>query len=108
MIQKGSIVSVYIEQTSDPRAEDEENTQVSKTTVHTISIVKKIKDDMLICSESILSLDGEPYVRTRKKYPGYGGERIESVTLCSVEEFDLLVDSELIDRRKLIDVGGKG
>lgn len=72
----------------------------------TMSIVKEIKGKELYCDSSICSLDGgKSFMQTKKIYNKYEGEILsDCITLIDTEEFDMMLDTNLIDKSKLTNV----
>ena len=84
---KGSIISF--------RSED----------LHTISIVDKVVGNELYCKVSICSLDGGvTYQDTTEVYKDYEGEETEYVSLIDTEDFDVVIDSNLLPKTKIKNV----
>lgn len=81
---KGSIISF--------RSED----------LHAISIVDKVVDNNLYCKVSICSLDGGlSYRDTTDVYKDYEGEESQFVSLIDTDDFDVIIDSELLPINKI-------
>lgn len=73
--------------------------------VHTISLVSRVEGRELYCDHSICSVDGKVFRPTKNIYSAYEGEVLEPwVTLASVEEFDIVVDTQIIPSDKLVNV----
>lgn len=72
--------------------------------VHTILVVDEIKDNVVVPSAAISSINGAKYVRTKTLLKTYNGEPIESVRLIDGEEFDALYDSKLVAKKLLKDM----
>lgn len=98
-IQKGAVVSNYIERDIDLAGKKFRNT------IHVIGVVDAIKGKKLLCRHSICSVDGAEFVPTKQVCKGYTHERAEDIELCNTQEFDIVVDTGIIPRSILKNVG---
>lgn len=60
--------------------------------VDTIAMVDSIDGENLYCSCAITRIDHSQYIKTNKLYPTYTGEHIDTVRLCTPDEFDEFMD----------------
>ena len=65
-----------------------------------LSIVKRVAGDALFCDQSIISQDlGVNFVPTREFVNSYTGEHRHKTNLIDAEEFDMIMDADIIDKR---------
>ena len=99
MYKKGSIITITVSNQLNV------GTDKMITKVQTISIIDKVVDNHLFCKHSIVSVNDAPFVSTKKKFKGYEGELIGSgVRLVTSDEFDIVIDTQIIPRNALINV----
>lgn len=98
MITSGSIIACYTER------EIAKGATKRKASALTFSIVDRVENGGVYCADSICSVNGTPFKLTRSLYPEYEGEYLSDVRLITPEEFDMILNSNLISKTKLKNV----
>ena len=88
MIKPGSLISIKV-------------SNEILGTYYTIALVDKIEGNFLYCSNAITSKDYGEFKSTRDIINSYQGEFSNGVKLVDADEFDIVVDTKIINRKNL-------